>query len=65
MKPLMKTYCINNFSTDPDRPYHVAYETPVSPVAVEDYPSYQEAVDSVPAGIPCFHYVRNSSILEK
>lgn len=61
----MKTYCINNFSTDPDRPYHVAYETPVSLVAVGDYRTYQEAIKQVPKGTVCFHYVRNSSILEK
>lgn len=59
------TYCINNLSTDPDRPYHVACETPSSLVAVGDFPDYQTAIDAVPAGVPCFHYVSGSRNLEK
>jgi len=53
----MKTYVINNFSIDPHRPYHVAYETEHSLVTVGDFPTYQEAIDAVPEGSPCYHYV--------
>jgi len=53
----VKTYIVNNFSTDPHRPYHVAYETEHSLVAVGDFPTYQEAIDAVPEGTPCYHYV--------
>lgn len=61
----MKTYCINNLSTDPERPYHVACETPSSLVAVGDYSTYQEAMEQIPSGAPCFHYVSGSRNLEK